>query len=104
EITLRAVKNGLLPVVDIYGYYSANALGGAQNPHLSCGSTSGPFVPCPAGTVTSSSYGTTFTDLFNNRGPDSAVGVSISIPIRNRTAQADQIRSQLEYRQAQIRL
>lgn len=104
QITLKALRNGLLPSVDVYGFYSANALAGRQNPLLNCGSTTGPFVACPAGTVSSGGYGTTFADLFNNTGPDNAVGISISIPIRNRTAQADQIRSQLEYRQAQIRL
>ena len=104
EITLKGVKNGLLPTVDAYGFYSANALGGAQNPNLNCGSSSGAFIPCPAGTVPNTGYGSTFTNLFNGSGPDSAVGLSVTIPLRNRTAQADQIRSQLEYRQAQLRL
>jgi outer membrane protein TolC len=36
--------------------------------------------------------------------PDKGVGVNITIPLRNRVAQADQARSQLEYRQAQMRL
>jgi outer membrane protein len=104
EITLKAMRNGLLPVVDFYGYYSANALGGAQNPNLTCGSTSGPFVPCSSGTVPQSGYGSTFGKLWNGSGPDSAVGLSVTIPLRNRTAQADQMRSQLEYRQARLRL
>ena len=45
-----------------------------------------------------------FSNLFNNTSPDKGVGVSINIPIRNRSAQADQERSQMEYRQAQMRL
>jgi outer membrane protein TolC len=32
------------------------------------------------------------------------VGLTLNIPLRNRTAQADQVRSELEYRQAQVRL
>ena len=32
EITIRAFKNGLLPTVDAYAFYGANALGGHQNP------------------------------------------------------------------------
>ena len=32
------------------------------------------------------------------------MGVNITIPLRNRVAQADQARSQMEYRQAQMRL
>ncbi len=34
EITLRAVKNNLLPTVDVYGFYGAAALGGAKSPLL----------------------------------------------------------------------
>lgn len=104
EITLKALKNGLLPSIDLYASYGANAIGGLQNPNLTCGSTSGPFVPCPNGTASTKSYATTFSNLFNGSGPDRAIGVNFTIPLRNRTAQADQIRSELEYRQAKLRL
>ncbi len=43
-------------------------------------------------------------NLFNSTSPDKGVGVNITIPLRNRMAQADQARSQMEYRQAQMRL
>ena len=49
-------------------------------------------------------YGTAFSNLFNNTSPDKGVGVNINIPLRNRIAQADQARSQMEYRQSQMRL
>jgi outer membrane protein TolC len=49
-------------------------------------------------------YGTAFGNLFNSSAPDKGVGVNITIPLRNRVAQADQARSQMEYRQAQMRL
>ncbi len=45
-----------------------------------------------------------FGNLFNSIAPDKGVGVNINIPLRNRTAQADQARSQMEYRQTQMRL
>ncbi len=35
EITLRAVKNNLLPTVDVYGFYGAAALGGSKSPYCS---------------------------------------------------------------------
>jgi hypothetical protein len=35
EITLRAVKNNLLPVVDLYAFYGAAGLGGAKSPFCS---------------------------------------------------------------------
>ena len=42
--------------------------------------------------------------LVNGTSPDKGVGVTLTIPIRNRQAQADQVRAELEYRQAQVRL
>jgi len=104
EITIRGVKNGLLPVVDAYAFYGASALGGSQNPALSCGSIGTSFTPCAAGTYPTVDYSTVFSHLFNSSSPDKGVGLSITIPIRNRTAQADQARSQMEYRQSQMRL
>jgi len=104
EITLKAVKNGLLPTVNAYGFYSANSIGGAQSPALDCATTLTGFTACPANTVPNIPYNTTFGHLFNGSGPDKGVGLNMNIPIRNRQAQADQIRSQIEYRQAQMRL
>jgi outer membrane protein TolC len=40
----------------------------------------------------------------NSTNPDKGLGLQLTIPIRNRAAQATQIRSELEYRQAQMRL
>jgi outer membrane protein len=105
EITIKAFKNGLLPTVDAYAFYGSSALGGSQNPVLSCStSVGGPAQPCPPGTVAGAGYGTVFSNLFNNTSPDKGVGVNINIPLRNRVAQADQARSQMEYRQSQMRL
>jgi outer membrane protein len=104
EITIKAEKNGLLPIVDAYAFYGASAVGGAQNPGLiSCGGF-GSSTTCPAGYVPTITYSNVFSNLFNSSSPDKGVGVNITIPIRNRTAQADQARSQMEYRQSQMRL
>jgi outer membrane protein TolC len=43
-------------------------------------------------------------NLFDANNPDYGVGVNVTIPLRNRVAQADQARSQMEYRQTQMRL
>jgi outer membrane protein TolC len=51
-----------------------------------------------------SGFGTAFGNLFDSSGPDKGIGISLNIPIRNRSAQADQVRSELEYRQAELRL
>ena len=104
EITIKAFKNGLLPTVDAYAFYGGSALGGSQNPALQCTSSTGTVINCPPNQVTPSSYGNVLGNTFNNSYPDKGVGVNINISIRNRAAQADQARSQMEYRQSQMRL
>jgi outer membrane protein TolC len=42
--------------------------------------------------------------LVNSTAPDKGVGLQLTIPIRNRAGQATQVRSEFEYRQAQLRL
>ena len=42
--------------------------------------------------------------MVNGTAPDKGVGLTLNIPIRNRQGQADQVRAELEYRQAQVRL
>jgi outer membrane protein len=101
EITIKAFKNGLLPTVDAYAFYGANALGGIQNPGAIDFSTGNPFPPGQFPTV---NYGTAFGNLFNGSAPDKGVGVNVNVTLRNRTAQADQARSQMEYRQTEMRL
>ncbi len=101
EITLKGERNGLLPTVDAYAFYGASALGGSQSPYCVNFETS---KPCPPGTYPSVTYGTAFSNLFNSSSPNKGAGVNINIPIRNRTAQSAQARSELEYRQAQMRL
>ena len=103
QITVKAFKNGLLPTVDVYGFYGASAVGGQQGKNALC-TTGGTTTICPPNTLPTTTYGGVMNNLFNNSAPDKGVGLSINIPLRNRTAQADQARSQMEYRQAQMRL
>lgn len=99
QITLKGVKNGLLPTVDLYGFYGSTALGGAANPACSLDANG------PEGcTITPGNYGNVFTGMFNGETPDRGVGVNIQIPLRNRPAQALRSRSLLEYRQDQLKL
>ncbi len=101
EITLKGARNQLLPALDIYGFYGSNALGGSQSPNWTDFQTGEPYPP---GKIPSSGYGTVLTNLFNSTAPDKGIGFSMTIPIRNRSAQAQQARSLMEYRQAELRL
>jgi outer membrane protein len=101
EITIKAEKNALLPIVDAYAFYGSSALAGGQNPGALDFETNGTYPP---GYFPPISYGSALGNLANNSAPDKGVGVNITIPLRNRVAQADQARSQMEYRQAEMRL
>jgi outer membrane protein len=113
----KAVRSALLPTLDAFAYYSGTGLGGAQSPANLCSNQTpeqlllgfcagvnpvtgtqeiGPTAPV--------GLGSTFNQLVNSTAPDKGVGLQLNIPIRNRAAQAVQIRSELEYRQAQMRL
>jgi len=102
QITIRGEKNGLLPTVDAYGFYGAAAGGGKVSPSCAGEAVLQGFPPslCP----TTSGYGSVLENTVNNSFPDYGVGVNINIPLRNRVAQADQARSQMELRQSQMRL
>jgi len=103
EISLKGAKNGLLPTVNVFGFYGASAAGGAQSPECSTFEGTG-FVPCPPGTVPSVGFGTVLSNLGNSSSPDKGAGFNVSIPIRNRAAQAQQAQALIEYRQAELRL
>ena len=101
EISLRGAKNSLLPTLDVYGFYSGTGIGGSQSPdclNLFTGQT------CPANTYPSTSYGGTLANMLNNSNPDKGVGFNVTIPIRNRPAQAQQAQALIEYRQAELHL
>jgi outer membrane protein TolC len=113
EITISSARNALLPTVDLVAWYGAYGLSGQQNSNVTCGdpNASPPpncFPPPPdPGSIPPPIRGgfpSAFGRLFDHDFPDYAVGLNITIPIRNRSAQADQVRSELEYRQAQLRL
>ncbi|MHB8301420.1 MAG: TolC family protein [Acidobacteriaceae bacterium] len=103
EITLKSVKNALLPLLDVYGFYGAAGLAGAQSPFITCNPKSF-FNPCAGTPGAHIPYSTAFQNLFNSSGSNKGVGVNLQIPIRNRQAQAQQVRAQLEYRQSQMHL
>jgi len=120
ELSNKAVRSALLPTLDLFAYYGGTGLGGVQNPANLCanqpiaeqasGFCAGPneatippgetFIPI----APTNSYGATLNQLVNSTASDKGVGLQLNVPLRNRAAQATQIRSELEYQQAQMRL
>jgi outer membrane protein len=101
QITIKGEKNGLLPIVDLFGYYGGSGVGGQAVP---CNPTTLAFGCSPNNLPASSGYGSVLGNTFNNNTPNYAVGVNVNISLRNRVAQADQARSQMELRQSEMRL
>ncbi len=104
DISNRAIKNALLPSLDLFAYYGGSGLGGSQNPGNLCANQNPPGFGCASSSVPSIGYSDTLDQLVNSTAPDKGMGVTLSIPIRNRQAQALSTRAQLEYRQAQMRV
>ena len=78
EITVQTRRNSLLPYLDVNASYNLLGLGGALRP--------------------------TFANIFQNDYPNISYGVSLSLPIRNRSVQADAARALIEQRQLQMKL
>jgi len=97
EITLKGARNAMLPTLDVDGFYSAQAIGGA--PNVNCR-----FLTFNCAASSGSDYSTTLSNLVNGSSPDKGVAFNLTIPLRNRAAQSQQERSLMEYRQAELRL
>jgi outer membrane protein TolC len=96
-ISRQAAKNALLPTLSLVGFYGSSGLAGPLNPIYSpsLGPNSSSVPP---------DFGGALANAFNNSSPDYYVGLNLNIPLRNRVAKADQYRSELEYRQSQLRM
>ena len=106
ELSNKAVRSSLLPTLDLFAYYGGAGVGGSQNAANLCSNLDPALqgfgcAPSPTPAV---GYGSTLNQLVNSTAPDKGVGLQLNIPLRNRAAQGVQIRSELEFRQAQMRL
>jgi outer membrane protein TolC len=105
DLTNKTTKNALLPSLSLFAYYGGTGLGGSLNPQARvCTSPDQQFCIQPSDIPPRISYGGTVGQLFDSSAPDKGIGLQLNIPLRNRAAQATQVRAELEYRQAQMRL
>ena len=96
QISGKAARNALLPSLSLVAFYGGSGLAGPLNPGYNI-----PGVPNVSTVPTD--FGGAIANSFNNTAPDYYVGFNLNIPIRNRVAKSDQYRSELEYRQAELR-
>ena len=78
QVVIQSIHNSLLPSLDVYASYYRAGLDGALSP--------------------------TFTKILHGDFPNYSVGVTLDMPLRNRTAQADAERALLEQRRLQVKL
>src|SRR5260370_19576 len=110
DLSTKAIRNSLLPSLDLFAYYGGAGLGGVLKPTAPvCSPSTPPNTLCATVPPSFSnggpvSYGGTLNQLVDSSAPDKGMGVTLTIPIRNRQAQALSVRAQLEYRQSQMRL
>lgn len=82
----KAARQALLPGVEVYAFYGGNGLAGRA-----------PLLPEASGPSQS------ITRAWQGDFPDYAFGLNISLPIKNRVAQADAARAEIAQRQAETR-
>jgi outer membrane protein TolC len=110
DYTIQARRNALLPSLNLFATYIAQGLSGDQ---LLCpaGDTAyggrcavpGDGFVAPSG-LSNGGVSQALTQTFQGHYPNYSFGVNLSIPIRNRSAQADMARALLERRQLATQL
>lgn len=96
KIGLVAIKNELKPTLQVFADVADNGLSGAPN-FLAPGEVQS--VPYLTG-----GYSNVLAQIFRRNFPNYSAGLSLSIPLRNRSAQADYATSALQLRQTELTL
>ena len=96
-LSLKGSRNQLLPQLDIVASATNNALAGSPNSLPPVPNTVRNFDPFFIG-----GSGALLSQVFQRNFPDYGIGFQLSIPLRNRVAQADVARDQLQLRQSQV--
>jgi outer membrane protein len=95
QISLKGSLNALRPELDVVGMYQNGGLSGDVNQAA--------VALTPGAVLYPGGYGTAVGQIFKNNFPTYAVGLQLNLPLRNRVAQADAVRDELQVRQSQLR-
>ncbi len=91
-VVIQANRNALLPTLDLFGTYAATGLSGNKT------------SPGSVLTIVPGGISQALSQTLHGRFPDYSFGVTLQIPLRNRSAQADAARALLEERQLRTQL
>src|ERR1035438_4109655 len=94
---LKGDKNGLLPSASAFAELTNSGLSGPVNPLYTncCGTPSPYFVGGDANAI---------AQILRRNFPNYSAGVSLTIPLRNRQAQADYVTDELQLRQTELQM
>ena len=108
RLDLKVVKNNLLPTLSATASFSNAGQGGTITgvPQPIVGAngsiTYQKLAPSQVDQQLIGGYGTVLGQIFGRDFPNYSVGLTLTVPLRNRSAQADLITNELTYRQAEI--
>jgi outer membrane protein TolC len=103
KITLTGTRNAMLPQLNLIGDLRNNGLTGFPNP-LAGGAGSNVATVNSADPFFIGGYGNVLGQIFSRNFPNYSVGAQLSIPLRNRSAQANMAIAQLQLRQSELQV
>jgi outer membrane protein TolC len=126
DIDVKATRNALLPTLAVGGYYQSSGLAGnspIDGPTSTLVSTGVPIVDAAGALVmvngapifesasiptvigtTKQGFSTAQSQIFHNKFPEYAAQLTLTLPLRNRSAQADNARALLFQRQLETQM
>jgi outer membrane protein len=125
QIEVKATRNALLPSLNAYIQYQSQGLNGTgintnEIPNSFVPDTAAPLVdangnviliggnpaftsfPATTTTLSHGGVGSALANVFENQYPVYSAGITLTMPLRNRSAQADSARAQFDERQLQV--
>ena len=93
KIGLQGSKNATLPEVDLLGVVANSGLAGALNP-----------LQPSADPALIGGFGGVLDQILSRRYPTYGIGLQLNLPLRNRIAEADFARDQIQVKQSEVRL
>lgn len=103
KMNLVGIKNSLKPTLQVFAELTNNGLTGPRNPRITPEDLA--QDPLLAGDpYFVGGYGNLLGQIFRRNFPNYSAGLSLTIPLRNRAAQADYVTSLVEIRQSELQL
>ncbi len=98
NIYLEGSRNAVLPQLDLVASVTGSGLAGQMNPTATTAT-----MQSGADQYSMGGLGEGISQIFRNRNPTYTIGVQVNLPLRNRIAQSDLARDEIQVRQTELR-